>query len=69
MLTKPLQRIVTGGTLAGVSFVVSGSSYSYLYFPHYWHSKGFQGGWGWGALCVEMGFKRTFPGNQNAELK
>ena len=24
MLTKPLQRIVTGGTLAGVSFVVSG---------------------------------------------
>ena len=25
MLKKPLQRIVTGGTLAGVSFVVSGT--------------------------------------------
>ena len=24
MLTKPLQRVVTGGTLAGVSFIVSG---------------------------------------------
>ena len=25
--------------------------------------------WGWGALCVEVGFTRTFPGNQVATLK
>ena len=31
MLTKPLQRIVTGGTLAGVSFVVSGTLYSIIF--------------------------------------
>ena len=27
------------------------------------------GGGGWGALCVEMGFRWTFPGNQDSTVK